>query len=119
MVVAHHYDLQGTDWWHDEQRKAYYEAIRPYNIVAVFHGHTGTGVYQWKPGGEQREALHVINTGQTENGFFVVQITADRIRLGYRAKMNVQVIRQPDRTERRQWDGTWGWRFLHSRELKH
>jgi hypothetical protein len=54
----------------------------------------------------------------SENGFFVVQITADRIRLGYRAKMNVQVIRQPDRTERREWDGTWGWRFLHSRELK-
>ena len=119
VVVAHHYDLQGTDWWHDEQRKTYYESIRPYNIVAVFHGHTGTGVYQWKPEGEQREPLHVINTGQTENGFFVVQITADRIRLGYRAKMNVQVIRQPDRKERREWDGTWGWRFLHSRELKH
>jgi cytolysin (calcineurin-like family phosphatase) len=117
VVVAHHYDLQGTDWWHDEQRKAYYEAIRPYNIVAVFHGHTGTGVYQWKPKDEQREPLHVINTGQTENGFFVVQITADRIRLGYRAKMNVQVIRQPDRTERREWDGTWGWRFLHCREM--
>ena len=32
-------------------------------------------------------------------------------------KMNVQVIRQPDRTERREWDGTWGWRFLHCREL--
>jgi hypothetical protein len=32
-------------------------------------------------------------------------------------KMNVQVIRQPDRTERREWDGTWGWRFLHCREM--
>jgi cytolysin (calcineurin-like family phosphatase) len=117
LVVAHHYDLQGTDWWHDEQRKAYYEAIRPYKIIAVFHGHTGTGVYQWKPKDEQREPLHVINTGQTENGFFVVQITADRIRFGYRAKINVQVIRQPDRTERREWDGTWGWRFPHCREL--
>ena len=66
-----------------------------------------------KPGGEQREALHVINTGQMGNGFFVVEITADRIRLGYRAKMNVQVIRQPDQTACSQWDGTWGWRFLH------
>jgi len=117
VVVAHHYDLQGTDWWHDEQRKAYYDTVRPYNVVAVFHGHTGTGVYQWKPEDERREALDVINTGQTENGFFVVQITADRIRLAYRAKTNGRVVRGPDGTERRQWDGTWGWRFLHRREL--
>jgi len=117
VVVSHHYDLQGTDWWHNEQRKAYSDTIRPYNIVAVFHGHTGTGVYRWKPEREQREALNVINTGQTENGFFVVQITGDRIRLAYRAKINVKVAREPDRSERREWDGTWGWRFLHSREL--
>lgn len=81
--------------------------------------HRYTDLYQWKPADEPREPLHVINTGQTENGFFVVQITANRICLGYRAMMNVQVIRQPERTERREWDGTWGWRFLHSRELKH
>lgn len=116
VVVTHHYDLQGTDWWHDEQRKAYYDAIRPYNVVAVFHGHTGTGVYQWKPEGQQR-ALNVVNTGQTENGFFVVQITGDRIRLGYRAKTGVKIIKQPG-GERREWDGTWGWRHLHSREYK-
>jgi hypothetical protein len=48
-----------------------------------------------------------------------MNITAGGVRLGYRAKMNVQVLRQPDRAERRQWDGTWGWRFLHSRELAH
>ncbi len=117
VVVTHHYDLQGSDWWHDEQRKAYYDAIRPYNVAAVLHGHTGTGVYQWKPEGEQRAALNVVNTGQTENGFFVVQISEDRIRLGYRSKMNVKVVRGPDRTERREWDGTWGWRFLHTRKL--
>lgn len=115
VVVTHHYDLQGTDWWHDEQRKAYYDAIRPYDVVAVFHGHTGTGVYQWKPEGEQL-ALNVVNTGQTENGFFVVQITDRRIRLAYRMKMGVKIIKEPG-GERREWDGTWGWRHLHGREL--
>jgi len=115
VVVLHHYDLQGSDWWHDQQRKDYYDALRPYNVVAVFHGHTGTGVYQWKPQREQ-SALNVINTGQTENGFFVVQITDKRIRLAYRAKLGVKVIKEPG-GERRQWDGTWGWRHLHSREF--
>jgi len=63
----------------------YYDATKKHNAVAVFHGHTGTGVYRWKPEGEQK-ALNVINTGQTENGFFVVQITGDQIRLAYRMK---------------------------------
>lgn len=115
VVVTHHYDLQGSDWWHDEQRTAYYDAIRRYNVVAVFHGHTGTGVYKWKPEGEQLD-LNVVNTGQTENGFFVVQITGQRIRLAYRAKMGVKIIKDPE-GDRREWDGTWGWRYLHSREL--
>jgi cytolysin (calcineurin-like family phosphatase) len=117
VVLAHHYDLQGTDWWHEEDRKVYYDAIRRYNIVAVFHGHTGTGVYRWKPQGEERD-LNVVNTGQTENGFFVVQITRDRIRLAYRFKEGVKTIKEPSGGERREWDGKWGWRHLHTRQLK-
>jgi len=116
VVILHHYDLQGTDWWHDEERRAYYDAVKPYNVVAVFHGHTGTGVYKWKPDGEQR-ALHVINTGQTENGFFVVQITDDRIRLAYRVKEGARTIKEPDGRTRREWDGTWGWRHLDTRKI--
>jgi len=117
VILLHHYDLQGSDWWHDEQRAAYYETVRPYNVVAVFHGHTGTGLYEWKPENEERRALPVVNTGQTENGFFVVQITDERIRLAYRAKMNVQRERGDDGKEQYRWDGTWGWRFLQQRSL--
>jgi cytolysin (calcineurin-like family phosphatase) len=114
IVVVHHYDLQGTDWWHDEERRAYYDALRGHNVIAVFHGHTGTGLYQWKPEGEKR-ALNVINTGQTENGFFVVQITGNRIRLAYRVKTGVTTVKEPDGKRRWVWDGTWGWRHVQTR----
>jgi len=116
VVIMHHYDLQGTDWWHDEQRRDYYDAIKEYNVVAVFHGHTGTGVYRWKPEGEPR-ALDVINTGQTENGFFVAQITDDRLRLAYRMKEGVKRTKQADGSIRHQWDGTWGWRHVLAKEI--
>ena len=116
VVIMHHYDLQGTNWWHDEERKAYYNAIRNYNVVAVFHGHTGTGVYQWKPEGEKR-ALDVINTGQTEKGFFVVQITDDRIRLAYRMKEGAKTVKESDGRVRREWGGDWGWRHLQAKDI--
>ncbi len=110
VVLAHHYDLQGTDWWHDQQRHEYRQAVKPYNVVAVFHGHTGTDVYRWKD-------LDVINTGQTENGFFVVQITDNRMRLGYRCKLQ-KVAKGPDGKPQRTWDGSWGWRLLLDRRLQ-
>ena len=116
VVVMHHYDLQGTNWWHDEERKAYYDAVKPYNVIAVFHGHTGTGVYRWKPHGEE-QALDVVNTGQTENGFFVVQVTDDRIRLAYRMKEGAKSVKEPDGRVRREWDGTWGWRHSYTRAI--
>ena len=115
VILMHHYDLQGTDWWHDAERMAYFDAIRPYNVIAVFHGHTGTGVYRWKPH-DEGQTLDVVNTGQTENGFFVVQITDDRIRLAYRRKENARTIKGPDGQVRREWDNTWGWRHLFTRE---
>jgi len=101
----HHYDLQGTDWWHDDERNAYRKAIADYNVVAVFHGHTGTGVYRWK-------GLDVVNTGQTENGFFVVQITDTRLRLAYRLKDGQKRGKKPDGTTHYEWGGAWTWRHL-------
>jgi cytolysin (calcineurin-like family phosphatase) len=109
VVLMHHYDLQGSNWWHDQQRQQYREAIEPYNVVAIFHGHTATDVYRWK-------GLDVINTGQTENGFFVVQVTDKRMRLGYRYKLH-KWEPGPDGKRQRHWDGTWGWRYLLDRRL--
>lgn len=116
VVLTHHYDLQGSDWWHEDQRRAYYEAIQPYNVIAVFYGHTGTGFYTWKPADADGDPLHVINTGQTENGFFVVQITDEQIRLAYRCQIGVTETRGADGQRRREWSGDWGWRHTQGRE---
>jgi cytolysin (calcineurin-like family phosphatase) len=110
VVLAHHYDLQGTDWWHDDEREAYREAIKDYNVIAIFHGHTGTGVYKWR-------GLDVVNTGQTENGFFVVQITDTGLRLAYRCKDGQKRTKNPDGTTDYQWDGKWVWRHLLDKKL--
>jgi hypothetical protein len=110
VVILQHYDLQGSDWWHQQERVAFYDAVLPYQVAAVFHGHTGTDVYRWKPDGAERE-LTVINTGQTENGFFVVEIDPHELRLAYRVKEGVRVTRE-ERRELRTWDGAWGWKLL-------
>lgn len=98
-----------TDWWHPDDWAALYAAAKPYNVILYMHGHTGTKVYTWKPPQEDRP-LSVVNTGQTENGFFVVQITADRVRLAYRCK--VWADKNPPKGTPRRWDGMWQWKHL-------
>ncbi len=110
VVLMHHYDLQGTDWWHNEERSTYYDAIKDYNVVLVLHGHTGTEVYRWR-------GLDVVNDGQTEKGFFVVQITDDRLRLAYRVKEGVKTTKNPDKSITREWGGRWGWKWLLDKKL--
>ena len=130
VILLHHYDLQGSDWWHEEERKAYYDAIRDYDVIAIFHGHTGTGVYGWKPGADEKgelakggdtkddaegdvrkgdaaKPLDVVNTGQTERGFFLVEVTETQFRVAYRVK------RERDKA----WDGTWTWTHFLRKEL--
>ena len=111
VVLMHHYDLRGTDWWHDEERNAYYEAIKDYNVVLILHGHTGTEVYRWR-------GLDVVNDGQTEKGFFVIEITDRRLRLAYRVKKGVTIAKNPDNSTRTEWDGRWGWKWLLEKKLK-
>lgn len=105
IIVAHcGFD---TDWWVADDWAAFYQAVKPYNVLAYFHGHTGTGVRRWKPEGEE-QPLDVINTGQTEKGFFVVEVAADRMRLGYHVKTDPTVIDNPE----------WQWKFLFEKPLK-
>ena len=79
VVLLHHYDLQNFKWWRAEEIRAYRDAIQPYRILLICHGHSGLGVYTWN-------GYDVINTGQTENGFFAVRITDRRLQLAYRAR---------------------------------
>lgn len=97
VIVAHSgFD---TDWWHPEDWAAFYEAVEPYNVILYMFGHTGTGVWGWSPSPEAPK-LQCINTGQTTKGFFVVRITADRLRAIYRCKDGRVTT-----------DGGWTWKF--------
>jgi hypothetical protein len=97
-----------TDWWHEEDWKAPYEAMKPYNVILYFYGHSGTGLRQWAPP-EEDKPLNCVNTGQTENGFFIVQILDNKIRLTYRIK-NWLFEKTSDGISKRTWDGTWKWK---------
>jgi cytolysin (calcineurin-like family phosphatase) len=106
-----------TDWWLAEDWKAAYEVVKPYNVILYAYGHTGTGLRQWAPAGETK-LLNCVNTGQTEKGFFIVQIKADSVRLAYREKAGMKVIKNPDKTTRVEWEGAWGWGLYSQRILK-
>ena len=54
-----------------------------------------------------RAGQHDINTGQTEKGFFAVEITPQRMRLGYQVKEDAAVV---DQTERE-------WKYLLNKPL--
>jgi cytolysin (calcineurin-like family phosphatase) len=97
-----------TDWWTAEDWKALYEAARPYRVVLYLYGHTGTGLVQWAPAGEPAKWT-CINDGQTEAGFFVIQIQGDRLRAAYRRKAGSTVVKDPGGKARREWAGKWEW----------
>jgi cytolysin (calcineurin-like family phosphatase) len=105
VVVLSHCGFD-TDWWHPDDWAAFYEAVKPYNVIAYFYGHTGTGLRKWAPEGEEKP-IDCINTGQTEKGFFVVEITAGQMRLGYHTKKDPKVIDAPE----------WEWKFLLDKPL--
>lgn len=105
-----------TDWWVPADWKEFYDAAKAYNVLLYLYGHSGTGLREWAPEGETKK-WQIINDGQTANGFFVIQITADRLRAAYRCKEGVKTTRNPDKTENYAWDGTWGWRFPLDRKL--
>lgn len=108
VVLASHCGFD-TDWWHTNDWRAVYEAAKQYNVILYFYGHTGTGLKQWAPAGETVR-WQCVNTGQTEKGFFVVQISGRQIRQAYRMK-NATIERLPDKTLRWHWNGDWEWRY--------
>ena len=90
-----------TDWWVADDWNAFHEAIAPYNVVAYFHGHSGTGIRKWQPA-EGGRPLQVVNTGQTEKGFFVAQVSSTRLRVAFQVKRNAAEL---DKVE-------WDWKYL-------
>ena len=104
-----------ADWWHEDDFKAFYEAIRSCNVILYFYGHSGTGLRNWAPTDDDKP-LRCVNTGQTENGFFIVQITDNTTRLAYRGK-NWAHSETPDGKTTRSWDGAWLWKFSSAHTL--
>jgi cytolysin (calcineurin-like family phosphatase) len=88
VFIFHHYgmDAFGTQdrWWTKAQRDAYRDTIRPYNVAAIFAGHShGAMQYGWE--GERvfqaNNAKAEINSGNRDgNGSFaIVRITAQKL----------------------------------------
>lgn len=84
VVIVSHCGVD-TDWWHPEDWVEFHKAVKPYNVAAYFYGHSGTGLRKYKPE-EGGKPIDCVNTGQTEKGFFVAEITPRRLRAGYQAK---------------------------------
>ena len=100
-----------TNWWAPEDWAEAYAAARPYNVILYIFGHTGTGVGAWAPAGEEKKWTW-INDGHTDIGFFVINITGDRVRAVYRMKKGVKTTKAPDGKSRQSWDGEWDWKWL-------
>jgi cytolysin (calcineurin-like family phosphatase) len=100
-----------TDWWCAEDWAELYQAAKPYNVVLYLHGHSGTSVGAWAPAGEDKK-LTLINDGQSTTGFFVINLSGERLRAAYRMKCGVQFTKAPDGKQEHTWDGRWEWKWL-------
>lgn len=105
-----------TDWWTPADWRDVYDAVKPYNMVLYLYGHSGTGIRPWAPAGEPDKWM-CINDGQTEKGFFVVQLKGDHLRAAMRFKGDYKVTKDPDGALHSTWNNTWGWRWTLDRTL--
>lgn len=105
-----------TDWWTKEDWKAVYDAAKDFNVVLYLYGHSGTGVRTWAPEGETKK-WDCINDGQTDKGFFVIQITGSRIRAAMRIKSGIQTTKEAGGKLVHTWDGGWEWKWFLDKTL--
>ncbi|MEY4403545.1 MAG: hypothetical protein RIR91_1580 [Verrucomicrobiota bacterium] len=106
-----------TDWWSKDDWKRAYDVAKGYNVILYIYGHTGTGLKAWAPDGEAKK-WDCINDGQTDKGFFVIQLTDDRIRAAYRIKSGLQAVKdEKTKATRFTWGGQWEWKYLFDRKL--
>jgi hypothetical protein len=104
VVLVQHYGFddfsigkseQKEEWWTEAQRKAYWDAIAPYNVAAIFTGHLhptpeGSWYIPWnRPVGSTAgpDMIPTYVAGCTRTGAFLdVQMTNDQMtvsRIGY------------------------------------
>lgn len=105
-----------TDWWVAEDWAAAYAAAKPYHVILYLYGHTGTSTGAWAPAGEEKKWT-LINDGHTDLGFFVIQITGERLRAAYRMKSGVKFEKGADGRQHHSWNGGWEWKWLLDKNL--
>jgi cytolysin (calcineurin-like family phosphatase) len=73
-----------SEWWTEEAKNRFHQAVEPYNVVCLVHGHShGSGPYVWR-------GLQVLADGSTARperppgDFFVVRVTRDELILAGR-----------------------------------
>jgi len=89
VVIYHHFgmDDRALTWWEPEDANTYYEEIKNYNVIAIFHGHShDANAYQWN-------GIDVYDVGTATNGeFAVVNITDDELIFGSVNRSGWQIL---------------------------
>ena len=86
LILLQHFGFDkrhGLPWWPEAWRVKYYDTIKDYNVVGIFHGHDHqTDIFRWKDI-DIYDAPHVRNADATDkpisHGFFVVQIDGGQL----------------------------------------
>ncbi len=106
VIVMAHMGFD-TDWWVKADWDEFHDTVKDYNVILYLFGHSGTGIGQYAPE-KGMKPINWINDGQTENGFFVINIKGDFVRFTQRAK-KWQSEKGENGKLVRKWDGTWKW----------
>ena len=89
VVIYHHFGLdeRSCNWWDPKDRDIYYETIKNYNIIAIFHAHTHKSiVYQWR-------GIDVYDVGAGVDGeWSAVNITDDELIFANRNKTGWNIM---------------------------
>lgn len=84
IILMQHYGFDSwsmEEWWSEEEREALYAAIKAYNVIAIFNGHThGMEYIQWK-GIDTYSDGSTIGWDNNGGGCLVVHIKSDRMRI--------------------------------------
>ncbi len=85
VILLHHYSFDPFScedrWWTDAEREAYYQAIKDYNVIAIFNGHNHEQQHlQW-------HGLDAFIAGKAADGnFLVVHVSADHMTIAGRTR---------------------------------
>lgn len=74
VVVMQHLNLpnDSDEWWTSDQRNAFLDVLKKYNVVAIVDGHEAGGLWKWK-------GIDVLGCNDVKSGYWVVQIEGNRM----------------------------------------